>query len=237
MNLFSLVIPVYNEAACIAVLATEIEQALAGRCWECLWVDDASTDGTRVILRELASRDSRHRVVAMRGNSGQSAALLAGFRQAKGAVLGTLDGDGQNNPADLAAMLDLLDQADVDLVNGRRMQRRDTWLRRFSSRVANGYRNALTGESVNDVGCAIRVFRRECVQQLPHFKGMHRFLPTLIRLGGYRFAELPVTHRPREQGTSKYGIHNRLWVGLVDTFGVMWLMRRHADSRCDEVGL
>ncbi len=229
---FSLVIPVYNEAENVMPLAREITAALDGQVeWECLWVDDGSRDESPRILRELRAGDGRHRVVTLAFNSGQSAALLAGFQCARGAVLGTLDADGQNVPGDLPAMLRLLDESGADLVNGRRATRRDSWLRRVSSRLANGWRNTLTGESVADVGCAIRVFRRECVRQLPPFKGMHRFLPTLIRLDGWSLVEMAVAHRPRERGQSKYGVGNRLWVGIADTFGVMWLKRRYAAHR------
>jgi len=229
---FSLIIPVYNEAENVMPLAREIAAALDGQVeWECLWVDDGSRDASPRELARLCAEDSRHRVLGLVANSGQSAALLAGFRAARGQVLGTLDADGQNVPADLPAMLRLLQESGADLVNGRRATRQDTWLRRVSSRLANGWRNTLTGERVADVGCAIRVFRRECVRQLPPFKGMHRFLPTLIQLDGWTLVEMAVAHRPRERGLSKYGVGNRLWVGIWDTFGVMWLQRRYAAHR------
>ena len=229
---FSLVIPVHNEEESVPLLAAEVTEALGdGRRWECVWVDDGSRDDTRRILREWARTDGRHRVLALDRNRGQSAALLAGFRVARGDVLGMMDGDGQNVPADLPMMLETLAGTGADLVNGRRAVRRDSWLRRLSSRLANGWRNTLTGEQVADVGCAIRVMRRECVRQLPPFRGMHRFLPTLVRLDGWSLVEVPVRHRPRERGVSKYGVGNRLWVGILDTFGVMWLQRRYAAHR------
>lgn len=229
---FSLVIPVYNEAENVLPLAAEIAAALEGQVtWECLWVDDGSRDEGAGILRDLGASDKRHRVLTLERNSGQSAALLAGFQQARGGILGTLDADGQNVPGDLPAMLRLLEECGADLVNGRRARRQDSWLRRVSSRLANSWRNTLTGETVADVGCAIRVFRRDCVRQLPPFKGMHRFLPTLIKLDGWSLVEMPVAHRPRERGVSKYGVGNRLWVGIADTFGIMWLKRRYASHR------
>ena len=229
---FSLIVPVFREEESVEALALEVESALADTVdWECLWVDDGSTDRTAAILNRLTERQPRHRVLRLARNSGQSAALLAGFAAARGALLGTLDGDGQNVPADLPRMIALQRSSGADLVNGRRAVRQDNWLRILSSRIANGWRNALTGESVSDVGCAIRVFRRDCVRQLPPFKGMHRFLPTLIRLDGWTFVEMAVQHRPRERGTSKYGVGNRLWVGILDTFGVMWLQRRYAGYR------
>lgn len=226
---FSLVIPIHNERENLPGLAREIEQALNGVTdWECVWVDDGSSDGSTDILAALEHHNPRHRLLRLSGKNGQSAALLAGFAFSHGAVLGTMDGDGQNVPADLPRMLARLEEAGVDMVNGRRQVRRDTWVRKLSSRLANGWRNTLTRESVADVGCAIRVFRRDCVRHLPAFRGLHRFLPTLIKLDGWTLVELPVSHRPREAGTTKYGIHNRLWVGLLDTFGVMWLQARHA---------
>ena len=229
---FSLVIPVFDEEASVDALAREVEDALgAGLDWECLWVDDGSRDGTHEVLAAAARRDPRHRVLRLQANSGQSAALLAGFGAARAGLLGTMDGDGQNVAADLPLMVALLRESGADMVNGRRAVRHDSWVRRASSRIANGWRNALTGESVSDVGCSIRVFRRECVRHLPAFRGMHRFLPTLIRLDGWRLVEMPVRHRPRAQGRSKYGIHNRLWVGLLDTLGVVWLKWRHAGYR------
>jgi dolichol-phosphate mannosyltransferase len=230
---FSLVIPVCNEQENIPGLALEIQQALAGYPdWECLWVDDASTDRSQALLVALGGP---HRVIRLERRSGQSAALLAGFAAARGELLGTMDGDGQNVPADLPRMLAVLQDPTVDVVNGRRQVRQDNRIRRISSRLANGWRNTLTRESVTDVGCAIRVFRRECVRHLPAFKGMHRFLPTLFKLDGFNLVELAVQHRPRERGVTKYGIHNRLWVGLLDTFGVMWLQARHAGYRAREV--
>lgn len=224
----SIIVPVMNEEESVPPLAQEISQALDGTQWdwECLWIDDASTDRTPEVLRELAAAAPRHRWVRATKNRGQSAALAAGFRLAQGAILGTLDGDGQNNPADFPALLERLSQNDVDMVNGIRAKRQDTWVRKLSSKIGNGFRNRLTHESVSDVGCAIRVFRRECVERIPVFRGMHRFLPTLVRMQGYRITEQPVDHRPRERGTTKYGIGNRLWVGIGDTLAVRWMLRR-----------
>jgi dolichol-phosphate mannosyltransferase len=228
----SVVVPVHNEEGAVGALATEVEQALAplGHAWECIWVDDGSTDRTVAVLAEHLP-GSRHRLLELQRNSGQSAALMAGFRAARGRFIATLDGDGQNNPADLMGMLARLRVGDVDAVNGIRAKRRDTWVRRVSSRIANAYRNGLTGEQVTDVGCAIRVFRRECTDFLPVFKGMHRYLPTLLRLHGFTITEMPVSHRPRETGRTKYGIHTRLWVGLADTLAICWMQRRVAVPR------
>jgi dolichol-phosphate mannosyltransferase len=224
----SIVIPVMNEEESILPLADEVTRALNGadRDWECLWIDDASTDSTADVLRSLAEDVPRHRFFQATTNRGQSAALAAGFRLARGQLLGTLDGDGQNNPADLPALLDRLDSEELDMVNGIRAKRQDTWIRKSSSHVGNGFRNWLTGASVTDVGCAIRVFRKECVLRIPVFRGMHRFLPTLVQMQGFRIAEQPVDHRQRECGVTKYGIGNRLWVGIGDTLAVRWMQRR-----------
>lgn len=226
----SIIVPVKDEAGNIEPLAREIEAALAAAevdRWECIWVDDGSSDGTTVEVQRLVGREPRHRVVALDRNYGQSAALGAGFCAARGDLIATLDGDGQLDPADLPRLLELQRSGAADVVNGRRQRRQDGWLRRLSSRIGNGFRNRITGEQVADVGCSLRVMRRACVQHLLVFRGMHRFLPTLIRLNGYdRILEVPVRHRPRLRGQTKYGIRNRLWVGIQDTLAVRWLGRR-----------
>jgi glycosyltransferase involved in cell wall biosynthesis len=229
----SIVVPVKDEAESVAALAAEISRALTATSWswECLWVNDGSRDGTADVLRGVVRQCAQHRLVDLDGNFGQSAALSVGFAQARGRILATLDGDGQNDPADLPLLIRQVLDEGVDMVNGIRAKRRDNWVRRVSSRIANGFRNWLTGERVTDVGCAIRAFRRECILRLPVFKGMHRFLPTLVRMQGYTIAERPVRHRPRTRGRTKYGINNRLWVGLADTVAVCWMQRRLAWPR------
>ncbi len=230
----SLIIPVFNEEGNICELAAEIDAALQnfrGR-WECLWIDDGSTDATLKHLRRLSRRSHRHRWIALPHNAGQSAALAAGFLHARGRIFVTLDGDRQNVPADIPKLLRLLHDLHADMVTGYRVTRQDPWLRRISSRFANSFRNRLTGEHIRDVGCSLRAMRRECVAGLPLFRGMHRFLPTLVRLNGFaRIVEVPVQQRPRTAGKSKYGIRNRLWVGLQDTLAMRWLLHRrvHAD--------
>jgi dolichol-phosphate mannosyltransferase len=233
----SVIVPVMNEAESIPALAGEIERALApqGRPWECVWVNDGSTDGSGAVLDRLAAASPVHRIVHLDGNFGQSAALAAGFGVARGALFCTLDGDGQNDPADLPALLRALQEQGVDVMNGVRARRQDSWLRKVSSRVANGFRNRVTHEQVRDVGCSIRAFRRECAQGLVVFRGMHRFLPTLMRMRGFRIAEMPVSHRPRVRGTTKYGISNRLWVGLGDTLAVRWMQSRLVWPRVRQV--
>jgi dolichol-phosphate mannosyltransferase len=224
----SIVIPVRNEADSVRPLAVEVNRACAGlSCsWECIWVNDGSTDNSAEVIASLSMDGTAHRLVDLDGNFGQSAALAAGFAAARGDLVATLDGDGQNDPSDLPKMFAVLEAGGWDLVNGVRSKRQDSWVRKASSRIANGFRNRLNGESVTDVGCAIRVFKRECVMRIPVFKGMHRFLPTLIKLQGFKVTEVPVNHRPRERGQTKYGINNRLWVGIADTLAVVWMKRR-----------
>ena len=184
--------------------------------------DKSKSDDPPLRCRQSA----RHRLIDLDRNYGQSAALAVGFRRARCSIFGTLDGDGQNDLADFPKQLERLDRGDVDMVNGIRVTRRDSRLRRVSSKIGNGFRNLLTGVKITDVGCAIRVFRRECVEGLPVWKGMHRFLPTLAHLKGFRITEIPVNHRPRTTGLTKYGVGNRLWVGLADTIAVCWMKRR-----------
>lgn len=219
-------------------MARQIEDVLSTRTleWEVLWVDDGSEDGSLEALKTLAAPGSRHRYLSFDHNYGQSAALLAGFQDARGSVVATMDADLQNDPRDLPRLLDELDAWDVEMVNGVRARRRDGWLRKVSSKIANGFRNWLTDEEVTDVGCSLRVVRREFVQDLPPFRGMHRFLPTLVRMQGGRVREVPVHHRPRVHGETKYGVHNRLWVGLRDAFGVRWLKARWVRPRVETGG-
>lgn len=232
----SLVIPVYNEVANLAPLAAEIRAVLGplGRTYEVLFVDDGSTDGSADVLRELARADPALRVLRQRRNAGQSAALGAGFRFARGGIVVTLDADLQNDPADIPLLLAQLGEWDV--VCGVRTRRRDSWLRRASSAVANRVRNRVTHETVTDVGCSLRACRAELLRQIPHFDGMHRFLPTLLKLAGARVLEIPVHHRPRRHGDPKYNIRNRLWRSLGDLLAVRWLQKRWIDrSSCEEI--
>lgn len=221
----SLVIPVRDEAANVGRLAAEIRAAMhdADLAWEAIWVDDGSSDST---AREVLALPPPHRLLQLDRPHGQSAALAAGFRAARGDWVGTLDGDGQNDPKDLVLQLAFARATGADMVNGVRAHRHDGVVRRLSSRFANGIRNAFTSESVTDVGCSTRVMRREALVELPFFDGMHRFLPTLVRMRGYTVSEVPVNHRARHAGRSKYGIGNRLWRSLEDLFGVRWLLRR-----------
>ena len=228
----SLVIPLYDEAENLPVLAAEIRSALepTGLCWETLFVDDGSTDGSFTVLTALAAGDPTVRILRHRRNAGQSAALAAGFAVARGAIVVTLDADLQNDPADIPALLSRLggspDSSDCDAVSGVRQRRQDSRVRRISSRVANAVRNWATDEQVSDVGCSLKAYRREVLSGLPMFTGMHRFLPTLVRWNGARLAEIPVNHRPRLHGTAKYGIGNRLFRALADLMAVRWMRTR-----------
>lgn len=230
----SLVIPVYNEAESLPILAAEIERAMAGvgRPYEILFVDDGSTDGSPAALDALARADRRIRVLRQRRNSGQSAALAAGFRHARGEVVVTLDADLQSDPADIPLLLAPLGEFDV--VAGVRTKRQDSWLRRISSRIANGVRNRLTHEAIADTGCSLKAFRASFLEHLPVFTGMHRFLPTLLRLQGARVTEVGVHHRPRLYGQPKYNIRNRIFRATADLLAVRWLESRFIDPRLTE---
>jgi dolichol-phosphate mannosyltransferase len=225
----SIIIPVKDEAGCIIPLAAEIATVMEKlpRDWECIWIDDGSTDRTPIIISGLAKADPRHRLISFERNAGKSAAYYVGFDEARGELIVTLDGDGQNDPADIPGLLQMVESGTADMASGYRLRRKDGPARKLVSLIANGFRTLITGKTpVRDVGCGIRVFRKECVASLPRFSGMHRFLPTLFSIQGFALAEAPVHHRPRLTGKSKYSINNRLWVGLFDTFGVFWLRKR-----------
>ena len=226
----SIVVPVCNEAENIAPLAHEIRAALAPyRPFEIIFIDDGSTDGTADAVS--AARDAgieEIRLLQHARRCGQSAAVHTGVRAARADWVGTLDGDGQNDPADLPKLLAVCAaDATPRMVIGNRVTRRDTWLRRLSSRVANGVRSRLLRDGTPDTGCGIKVMHRATFLELPRFNHMHRFLPALFQRAGCEVISVPVNHRPRMRGRSKYGLNNRLWVGLVDLFGVRWLIRRN----------
>jgi dolichol-phosphate mannosyltransferase len=225
----SVVVPVCNEAENVGPLAREIHAVLAAyQPSEMVFVDDGSTDGTAAALQAArAGGIPELRVIRHERRSGQSAAIWTGVREARAEWIATLDGDGQNDPADIPKLLAARQQdSELRLINGNRTTRRDTWLRRLSSRVANGVRGWMLGDRTPDTGCGLKVFHRDTFLDLPRFDHMHRFLPALFQRAGAKIVSVPVSHRPRERGVSKYGLHNRLWVGIVDLFGVMWLIRR-----------
>lgn len=226
----SIVVPLYNEEENLPALDGEIRAALAplGLAYEVLYVDDGSTDGSLTALRSLAAADPRIRILRHRKNAGQSAGLASGFRAARGELVATLDADLQNDPADLPRLLAKLDEG-WDVVSGVRRNRRDSWVRRVSSRIANGVRNWATDEAITDVGCSLKAYRARYLAHLPMFGGMHRFLPTLVRWNGARVTELEVNHRPRLHGVAKYGIGNRLFRALADLMAVRWMRTRWID--------
>ena len=225
----TLVVPAHDEEESLPHLADEIAAALDALPYELVLVDDGSTDGTLDVMLDLAAADPAVRVLRQWPNRGQSAAFRAGWRAARAPVVVTLDADLQNDPADVPRLLRKLEEG-WDVVNGVRRDRRDGFVRRVSSRIANSVRNRLTGDSVTDVGCTLRACRTELLRDLPMFDGMHRFLPTLLRFRGARVTEIPVGHRPRRFGSSKYGIRNRLWKGIVDLWAVRWMKRRWIDD-------
>ena len=222
----SVVVPVYNEAGNLPILLDEIAAALAGRVYEVVAVDDGSTDGSGDELVALRGRHPALRVVRFARNAGQSAAFAAGFRAARGALIVTMDADLQNDPADVPALLDALERSGLEAAVGWRRDRRDTGWKKVQSRIANGVRNRLNRETIRDTGCSLKVFRREAVADIPWFTGMHRFLPTLVKMRGGRVVEVPVSHRPRRFGTTKYGMWNRVFRSLADALAVRWMQRR-----------
>ena len=227
----SVVVPVYNEAGNIAPLAAEVRASLASRLdWELIFVDDGSRDDTQAELAALRGRDAAVRVVRHAGNFGQSAAILTGVRAARAALVATLDGDGQNDPADImalyAALADAPDSDRLAMVSGLRLDRHDSAIRRVSSRIANAVRSRALGDGATDTGCGLKLFRRDVFLGLPRFNHMHRFLPALMQRDGWAVRYVPVGHRPRTRGVSKYGMFDRLGVGIVDLLGTMWLRRR-----------
>lgn len=221
----SVVIPVFNEQENIAALAARLREALADFAGplEFLFVDDGSTDATLEELRRAQRADPRIRVVRLRKNMGQTAAMEAGFHFSRGASVVTIDGDLQNDPADIPALVAKLGEYDV--VCGVRVKRQDTWMKRVSSRIANGVRNWATGDDIIDTGCTLKAFRGDRVRQLKLYKGMHRFLPTLLKMQGCRVVQVPVRHHPRLGGQSKYGTLGRMFKGIEDLFAVRWMKK------------
>jgi dolichol-phosphate mannosyltransferase len=226
----SVVIPVRNEAGNVAPLADEIRRALAGRSeYEIVFVDDASVDGTRAELAQLG--DSHVRVLSHRRRCGQSQATLTGAVAARGTWIATLDGDGQNDPADLPKLLDARDRAGAvaarTLFIGQRQGRQDTEMRMYASRVANTVRRVLLGDATSDSGCGLKLIARDLLLELPRFNALHRFMPALVLRAGGTVVSVPISHRQRTRGRSKYGIVGRGLIGIVDLLGVFWLMRRY----------
>lgn len=228
----SVVIPVCNEADNVEPLAREVQAALAGhRPFEIVYVDDGSTDTTAAkVLAARANGIPEIRLLQHSVRSGQSAAVHTGVRAAQAEWIATLDGDGQNDPADIPALIaaQAAGGENLKLVMGnRKATRKDSWLRKVSSSVANGVRGWMLKDGTPDTGCGIKLMHRATFLELPRFNHMHRFLPALFQRAGAQVISVPVRHRARTRGSSKYGLHNRLWVGIVDLFGVRWLIRRN----------
>ncbi len=226
---WSVVVPFYNEAACAAALLAELNHVLGalGRPYEILMVDDGSKDATPQILAGISAATPACRHLRLEPNRGQAAALLYGLNQARGEILITLDGDGQNDPADIPALLARLAAADhPDMVVGIRAQRKDSWLRRKISRLANGVRSRVLGDGVSDSGCALKVFHREVREAMIPIRTLYSFMPALAVAAGFRVVEMPVNHRARAGGTSSYGLGVFLWRPFLDMMGMWWFTQR-----------
>ena len=222
----SVVAPLFNEEESISILQQELSVALKGVDSEIIFVDDGSIDRTA----ERIEAAPNVRVIRFEKNSGQSAAIYAGLHAARGAIAVLIDGDLQNDPADIPRLLSEIARG-ADLVCGYRAQRRDTRVKRLTSRIANAVRSRFTKDGVRDTGCTLKAMRRECLSALVPFKGMHRFIPALVKGAGYQLVEIPVNHRPRRFGQSKYGLGNRAVRATMDMFGVRWLLSRRLNYR------
>lgn len=225
---FTVVLPVFNEQDNLRALFAEIRVAAdsTGRAWETVFVDDCSTDNSLSIIRELAEAHPEIRYVAFDGNRGQSAAFCAGFDAAQSDIVITMDADLQNDPADIPGMLAAFGD-ECEMVIGWRKKRRDTFIKRISSKIANKIRDSIVDDGVHDTGCSLKVMRRDMLLRLPRFKNMHRYFPILMKMQGACIREVKVNHRERGAGVSKYGTIDRALAGIYDLIGVKWLIRRH----------
>lgn len=230
----SVVVPVFNEEKNLLVLIPELSEVLKslGKSFEMIFVDDGSTDRSRTILKELAVRFPEIHLLGFKKNCGETAAGAAGLKEAKGDVVITMDADLQNDPRDIPKMLEYLKE--YDMVTGWREKRDDPWIKRVSSKIANRIRNRLSGETIRDSGCTFRAYKRECLQNLKLYKGMHRFMPTLVRMEGYRVVEIPISHHSRKYGVSKYTTWNRMGRAFVDLLAVKWMKSRHIAYEIEE---
>jgi glycosyltransferase involved in cell wall biosynthesis len=226
MNNVSVVVPLYNEEQSVAILQRELADALTGLDYEIIFVDDGSQDETVACI----AADPRSRVLRFEKNAGQSAAIFAGLQAVRSEVAVLIDGDLQNDAADIPRLLAEISRG-ADLVCGYRARRKDTLLKRITSRVANFVRSRFTRDGVRDTGCTLKAMRRDCIGALLPFKGMHRFIPALLKGAGYRLVEIPVNHRPRRFGQSKYGLGNRALRATIDMFGVRWLLSRRLNYK------
>jgi len=230
----SAVVPVYNEEGNLPVLIPALVEVLKnlGRSYEMIFVDDGSSDESRRILKEMASEHASLRILRFKENRGLSTALVAGMREARGEIIVTLDSDLQNDPADIPRLLEYLDR--YDMATGWRQKREDKWLKKISSKIGNLVRNWVSGENIQDSACTLRAFKKECIQEIPVFNGMHRFLSTLVKMRGFGIIEVPVAHHPRRFGKSKYNIRNRMVRSFIDLLAVRWMKRRTIHYEIEE---
>ena len=220
----SIVVPLYNEVDNIEPLGQSIINAMRGRNYEVIFVNDGSTDGSTKRVKEWCAKHTRFRAIHFKKNSGQTAALDAGFKHALGEYVVSMDADLQNDPSDIPKLLEKLNT--YDMVCGWRQKRNDPWIKRISSTVANFIRNKLSWEDIKDTGCSLKAYRRECLNQIKLYNGMHRFLPTLFKIEGFTVTEIIVNHYPRKFGKSKYGISNRAFRAFIDLLVVRWMKKR-----------
>jgi dolichol-phosphate mannosyltransferase len=222
----SVVVPIYNEKENLSHLYNTLTEALENRVssYEILCVDDGSVDGSSVLLDQMSEADHRFKVIHFEQNCGQTAAIYGGIKKASGRYIALMDGDLQTDPRDIFTLMPYLEK--YDFANGMRVKRQDTLLKKISSRIGNGVRNWITGDKIYDTGCPMKLFKREVASSFYLYEGFHRFLPTLARMNGYQVVEVPVSHKDRAFGVSKYGVWNRAFVGLMDAIVIGWLRKR-----------
>ena len=230
----SVVVPVYNEEENLPVLIPQIAEVLKplGKTFEMIFVDDGSKDQSRPLLKKMILEYPQIRILGFKKNCGETAAGAAGIKEARGGIIVTIDADLQNDPKDIPTMLDYL--KGYDMVTGWRQKREDSWVKRITSRIANRIRNSLSGEEIQDSGCTFRAYKRECLQEIKLYKGMHRFIPTLVKMEGYRVIEIPIAHHARQFGISKYTTWNRMWRAFIDLLAVKWMKSRHIHYEIEE---
>lgn len=229
----SLVIPLHNEEESLPFLVNEISDTMAShKNYEIIFIDDGSTDGSLSTLIHLKEKYPRIRIIKLKDRYGQTSAMDAGFKKAKGRIIVTMDADLQNDPADIDKLLSELNG--YDIVIGWRSERKDTWLKRLSSRIANFVRNRITDDEIKDVGCTLKAYKREFLDRVKLYNGMHRFLPTLFKMEGARVKEVKVNHRPRRYGRSKYNVRNRVFKAIYDLIAVRWMKRRRLIYEIEE---
>lgn len=228
---YSIVIPVYNEEECLAKLFARLDETLPalGGEYEVIFIDDGSGDGSLRMLKERAAKDAHTRIIEFEKNAGQSSAFDAGFKASRGEAVITLDADLQNDPADMPKLLEKL--GEYDAVSGWRVRRRDGLRKRVSTKIANWVRNKLSGEEVHDSASSLKAFKREALMKVRMFNGAHRFMPTLMKMEGYKVAEVPVSHHARHAGSAKYGVWNRMFRAFYDLLGVRWMKSRRLKYR------